>query len=582
MGNFSVDLGGAVPYLVESFLELIGKDAATKEVVRWFSELQKVGLEESSYVQAVGMHQPIPIEDMYQPTRLMWLARHVTLEIGKERRNLELSDKPIPLDSFLGFPGNAIILAGPGWGKTTLVRFVFKKYARAPERNRIPVLFTIRRPNALNDLEAFVDLIHKIKKRLKGNARILLLVDGYDEASISERKRISNALLRFSASYCGQFYLTCRTLYDIYELSAPHIEIAPFSREDQERYVKAFSKAYGTPIVAAALISDLEARGFKDFLAHPLLLALTCIVRTGPLSVHSRNAISLISRAIDTLTFRWDEAKGIFRETKLPLDGRDRMHCLMRVAYHTDTPLVNEQLALSLVREQLDLLRWEDLDAKQVLLETARFYGIFTPTAAGKWEFVHKTLYDYLGARFWVEVGKFNPAEIKQWTAKAAYAACLTADATESMKACLKDKETLPMFAEMLSNDAPFDHVAISEALIKHYEDHPRMHFYEQRKGENRISVELKHDFITIASTKFLVYLADLCGRKRSKVTDTLVAYALSELRERGHNLSRETYQELLKGYGTGQFIFNVHRDGAWVPVVLEKLAPSRWPSEAS
>ncbi len=179
------------------------------------------------------------------------------------------------------------------------------------------------------------------------------------------------------------------------------------------------------------------------------------------MNLHSRNAISLISRAIDTLTFRWDEAKGISRDTKLPLDGRDRVHCLMRVAYHTDTPLVNEQRALDLVREQLDLLRWENLDARQVLLETARFYGIFTPTVAGEWEFVHKTLYDYLGARFWVEVGKFNPAEVKQWTAKAAYAACLTADATESMKACLRGKETLPMFAEMLSNDAPFDHASI-------------------------------------------------------------------------------------------------------------------------
>jgi hypothetical protein len=575
MGDFSIDVDGAVPYLVESFLSLIGKDAATRQVAQWFSELQRVGLEESSYVQAVGMHQPVPIEDMYQPTRLMWLAKYVTVTVGKGLKSFQLPEKPITLESFLGFPGNVIILAGPGWGKTTLVRFVFKRFAQGSKPNLIPVLFTIRRPDALKDLETFVDLIHKIKERLKGNARLLLLVDGYDEASVSERKRISNALLRFSAAYCGQFYLTCRTLYDIYELSAPHIQIAPFSRDDQERYVKAFSTAYGTPIAPAGLIFDLAARGFKDFLAHPLLLALTCIVRTGPMSLHSRNAISLISRAIDTLTFRWDEAKGIGRESKLPLDGRDRVHCLMRVAYYADTPLINERVALELVREQLDLLRWESLDAKQVLLETARFYGIFTPTAAGQWEFVHKTIYDYLGARFWVEVGKFNPAEIKHWTAKAAYAACLTADATESMKACLRGKETLSMFAEMLSNDAPFDHAAIGEALIEHYEQHPRSHFYEQKKGESKVSVELKQDFITIASTKFLMYIADACGGKRSKVTDTLVAYALAELTKRGCALPSATYQKIAQTYGTAQFTFNVNRDGAWIPVVLERLAPA-------
>ncbi len=144
MGYFSVDLGAAVPYVVESFLALIGKDAATKDVTEWFCELQRVGLEESSYVQAVGMHQPVPIEDMYQPTTLIWLARHVTLEVGKERKTLELPDKPISFDAFVEFPGNVVILAGPGWGKTTLVRFVFQRYARTSQPSRIPVLFPYR------------------------------------------------------------------------------------------------------------------------------------------------------------------------------------------------------------------------------------------------------------------------------------------------------------------------------------------------------------------------------------------------------------------------------------------------------
>jgi len=438
------------------------------------------------------------------------------------------------------------------------------------------VLFSLRRINAVRDLERFTDLLHQIQKRLKGDTSILLLVDGYDEVTRNERKRVSNALLRFAAAKRGHFILTCRDLYDVYEIAAPHLRIAPFSEDDQEKYVAAFSKAYGTHLEPDKMLSELRERGFKEFLSHPLLLALTCIIRTGPMSIYSRNVIALISRAIDTLTFRWDEGKGIVREAKLPLDGRDRIHCLMRIAYKADGPRVNEHEAFASTRQQLDLLRWEHLDPREVLVETARFYGIFVPTAGEDWEFVHKTLYDYLGARFWVEAGKFNPAAILHWDTKAAYAACLTADATESMRSALKDEESLPAFAEMLSNDAPFDHAAIGEALIKHYETHPRKHFYEQQKNENRLSVQLSQDFISIASTKFLVHIADACGVQRSKVTDSLVAYALAELRRRGQQLPNVVYSKLIRTYKTESFTFNVNRDSTWIPIVLRTLAPSQ------
>lgn len=503
MSHFSINLGDTVPYVVEKFLSWIGKDAATQDFRKWFEELQKTGLEESAYVQIIGMHHPVPIEDMYQPTRLVWMSHQLRLQIEGREATVTLPDDAVPVDFFLKLPTNAVIFAGPGWGKTTLVRFAFVKYARDPAASRIPVLFSLRRINAVTDLERFTDLLHQIKKRLKGETTILLLVDGYDEVTPNERKRVSNALLRFAAARHGHFILTCRDLYDVYDIAAPYLHIAPFGEEDQKRYVAAFSEAYGTRLEPETLLSELSRRGFKAFLSHPLLLALTCIIRTGPMSIYSRNVIALISRAIDTLTFRWDEGKGIVRETKLPLDGRDRIHCLMRIAFKADRPRVNELEAFATTREQLDLLRWEHLDPQEVLVETARFYGIFVPTTGLDWEFVHKTLYDYLGAKFWVEVGKFDPTAIHHWNAKAAYAACLTADATESMRSALKDEESLPAFAEMLSNDAPFDHAAIGEALIEHYETNPRKHFYERPKNENRISVQLSQDFISIASTNF-------------------------------------------------------------------------------
>ena len=143
------------------------------------------------------------------------------------------------------------------------------------------------------------------------------------------------------------------------------------------------------------------------------------------------------------------------------------------------------------------------------------------------------------------------------------------------MISALSDEDSLPAFGEMLSNDAPFDHTVIGKAIIEHYTRHPRKHFYEQQKGETRVSVHLKQDFISIASTKFLIYIADACGGSRTKVTDTLLGYALAELQLRGYRLPKAVFQTILRTFRTDQFTFNVNRDGAWVPVVLAKLAPS-------
>jgi hypothetical protein len=69
-GEISIDLGSAIPYLLDEVLGFFGKDAGT---TTWREHLQnhiKVGLEYASWVQCIGMEKPLPIAEIYQPTRL--------------------------------------------------------------------------------------------------------------------------------------------------------------------------------------------------------------------------------------------------------------------------------------------------------------------------------------------------------------------------------------------------------------------------------------------------------------------------------------------------------------------------------
>ncbi len=334
MGEFLIDLGSTIPYFVDRFLELVGKDLETVELRRWFEETQRIGFQESSFVMAVGMHTPVPLEEIYQPTRIVFQGQSLTIYLpAGGRRNIRLPENAVfPPERFLSLHTNAVIYAGPGWGKTTFLHYLFLKTWR--ERTAIPVLFTLRRPAGLADFRRFIEVVHRLKKR-KEHLQFLLLVDGYDEVSDDDRKFVSNALLRYGASGLGQYLLTCRDFYDVYDLTVPHARIKEFDTADQERYVEAFMKAYDAQVPATDLLNDLKGRGLADVLKHPLLLALVCIVKTGKMQLHSRSVLGLIERAIETLSFRWDEGKGVERESRTPLDGRDRINCLKRIAFNT-------------------------------------------------------------------------------------------------------------------------------------------------------------------------------------------------------------------------------------------------------
>jgi hypothetical protein len=69
-GDVSFDLGSALPYLEQRILGLFGKDSASIERRNRLKNMIRLSSEQAGHVQCVGMHTPIPIGQIYQPTRL--------------------------------------------------------------------------------------------------------------------------------------------------------------------------------------------------------------------------------------------------------------------------------------------------------------------------------------------------------------------------------------------------------------------------------------------------------------------------------------------------------------------------------
>jgi hypothetical protein len=570
-GELYNSVSAALSHAEEKFLKLFGSGSTDGEPPEWFKRLQDTAIAQTASVQCLGMRNPLPFDTIYQPTRVIvaqeddsggesyaWDDR-VSRSILRGRA---LNEKSITIDEFLRRDEDALILAGPGWGKTTFLHHIFRRTVK--KEDVLPVLITLRRPNAVDDLERYVEACSRIQKT-QNRACTLLLVDGYDEVNTEQRKRVAEALLLYQARRAGKFYLTCREYYQVSQLNATEIRLDAFTREDQVRFVRVFLSAFSIlKLEAEIVVSQLEERGFAEFLSHPLLLTLACIVRTSSTSTQPRSGLRLLQRALDVLCFQWDEQKNIDRQQSTPLDGRDRVTILKSIAFTAKSPFVLRQRAEEATRKQLALLAMDKVDPRQALMEIARFYGILVPAEDG-YEFVHRTIHDFLAAQTWVESGEFAQQDKYEWNARTGYAACLMRDATEVLKKALAAPEGLPAATEIIGNSASFDMPVIADALLRYFSADGRVLLHERRtydevssKYAPRITGILESDFIRLANSRFLDFIVEYCCEKNSRAADLLVAYAAIELYERRLKLMHQTYEKAVAVYKTEAFTFVV------------------------
>ena len=143
-------------------------------------------------------------------------------------------------------------------------------------------------------------------------------------------------------------------------------------------------------------------------------------------------------------------------------------------------------------------------------METAQFYGILARDDG--WEFVHRTIHDFLGAQYWVESGEFAKIGNYEWNARTAYAACLMDDSTHVLEQALASEHGLPTLTEIFSNAPSFNVKRIIQAVIDYFSKPNRVVQFES--GDDRVYGRLETDFLRLASTRFLSRLFEQCCEK--------------------------------------------------------------------
>lgn len=545
-----------VAWIVDNVLGLVNYDSASRQLKARLEDHLRATVTEASKVHVVGMADPIPILDIYQPTRL----RRTDLMTSHDRY------EEFDFLHLLKLEKDIIIFAGPGYGKTTLMQWAFVVLSQdvALRKKLRPILFTLRRRS---DPTLLAEFVERLKNSARGDfrGRIILLVDGYDEIRDSdESAKVRDALRQFSSLGRGNFYLTARTLYHVGDLRASSYEIVEFKRRDSVAYIRSFAKASRRRINAEGLLKELYGHGFEDFASNPLLLALVCIVKSGSSDPLPRNTIGLIKLAIRYLTYEWDMSKGVSRRTAIPLTIDQMIQCLELIAYNVRSREVAENTLLGITWEYLSLHQHDEINPRDVIVEMAKFFGLLVPASGDWWKFSHVTIQDYLAAKYWVEGGKFAHGFVGEWDARAAYATCLLSDVArvtgrvEEMLAARTDG--FYAFTECLRNDANFDPNHVARAVVGYFE---RSNWcFEHKADDNGMTVRTNLDFFSLASDAFLDAMVHAGTSRRTPGCDVIAAFTFSEILRRGLELddSLPGFDLLRVRYGSSNYEFKVGR----------------------
>ena len=562
-GNVSIELGDAVPYLIECVKSWFGKDKLSTEAKARFERLFGMSINMASNIQCIGMWKPIPIKDIYQPTRLNQSFLSMIPELNED----------VTIINLIRSNRNAIILAGPGDGKTTLMHWTYIQLLKNKEY--IPILITLRWPNSIIDLEKLILDIRKVNIYSR-KKKLILLVDGYDEIPLKGRKKVSQLLSEFSSLNIGNFYLTCRTHYEIYDIKQDIFWIANFNNDDRLGFCNSFIKIYGGDSNPSELLNNLDERGFESFTRHPLMLALVCLLQSIPTQELPRTPIGLIRRAIDILTLRWDESKPLSRPSIIPLDGEERVRCLMKIAYEMKAIISSNETVYEAARNHLILRQIEGVDTRIFLKELAQWYGILIPVSLDEWGFVHRTIYDFLSARYWVECGKFaNDVDqgFSNWNTQSAYAMSLIPDATRFLSKAISHNCEMNVINDCLVNNAVFNPDIIADSIFKRYSKAMIGYCHYISSQSLEANIDNNYDMFRNASIPFLdSILIRAIKDSNKRVSSIIIAYTLFEFINRSIRMKKHIYEQVLNYFRSAQFIFVISKGYNSIKFILDDI----------
>jgi hypothetical protein len=337
--------------------------------------------------------------------------------LGKERKRVSGLE-------VLAKNTNLMVVGKPGSGKTTyLQRVVTECNGGNLQAHRIPVLIKLREfvedgREVAYSLERYLERCWRLSdaetQLVLDRGRALVLLDGLDEVTGEDGKRIAKEIKRFARAYPQvQVVVTCRTQSQESRFERfDYVEVAEFN----EPQVRAFAEHWFMTVMGNESAGLTKAREFlgllfleenkpiRELAITPILLSLTCAVFHQTGKFYSKRS-KLYEEGLELLLEQWDKSREIERdEIYRDLSVERKLELLSYLAvkkFEQPQYVLFEQAEIEgYIAEFLGI---GQRNSRVVLRAIEAQHGLLIERATKVWSFSHLTFQEYLVVKWIVD-----------------------------------------------------------------------------------------------------------------------------------------------------------------------------------
>jgi|GEM_PF-2285801 len=345
-------------------------------------------------------------------------------------------------EAIFGFTRHCVILGQPGAGKTTsmkklclqliassqteistvplLVRFrdikdtnfrgniILRELARV-----LPLQFNLsgKAFSKADDIDGFFqELKEALLLRFVDDLNITIVLDGFDEFPNNDRKaQLAQDLRSLALSLLkSRVIVTCRTGEFPYEIeNARTFEIAPLSAEQVHQFANRWL-GRGNAEQATDFIQALNQSPFADTAIKPLSLAHLCAIyeRIGKIPDRPK---TVYRKIVALLLEEWDQQRSVKRPSRYAKFEPDRKfeflsHLAFVLTAQSKSSVFGREQLLQAYRQISANFGLDSSQAADVVVEIESHTGLFLQSGFDQYEFVHKSLQEYLAAEYIVKL----------------------------------------------------------------------------------------------------------------------------------------------------------------------------------
>ncbi|WP_306368575.1 NACHT domain-containing protein [Nocardiopsis sp. CC223A] len=341
------------------------------------------------------------------------------------------------VESALGDRRRTLIRGEAGSGKSTLLRWLAITAVRGRFDSDLeawngftPFLIKLRShakgalPGPERFLEGVADSLAELMPRgwvhrRLSSGRALLLVDGVDELSAAQRRRVPGWLRDLLATFPGlRVVVTSRPA----AASARWLEgesfgtahLVPMGASDLRELVGQWHQAISTspglpcepealPRYEAELLARLEsAPHLRSLASTPLLAAMLCALNLDHATRLPRDRMGLYAATLTMLLDRRDDERDIPAFRDLELDYEQKLRMLQGLAWRLSSSQRSElpkSVALREVEERAATMHGVQGSAETLMEYLLERSGVLREPVDGRLNFAHRTIQEYLTAK---------------------------------------------------------------------------------------------------------------------------------------------------------------------------------------